>query len=82
MTEERIYSQAELNEAVTKAICDMTKVLEKKTLISEGSKNKRMESGVSGMRTMRMVVNFTVLFVIILWKQVSEQTSALIAVLI
>ena len=30
MSEEKIYSQAELNEAVTKAVCDMTKVLERK----------------------------------------------------
>ena len=30
MSEEKIYSQAELNETVTKAICDMTEVLKRK----------------------------------------------------
>lgn len=29
MSEEKIYSQAELNEAVAKTLCDMTKVLER-----------------------------------------------------
>ena len=30
MNDEKIYSQSDLNDAVTKAICDMQKVLERK----------------------------------------------------